>query len=92
MIDVSLSVKSEDAPPEAAERWDTILPPWAEFDGEAAVNAATAVYFDTEKWDEWFGLDESDTHVIVTVHSPASIAGIYSVHLDRLTKAHATKT
>ncbi len=91
MIDISLSVKSEDAPPEAAEHWDTILPAWAEFDGESAVNAAAEAYFDTEKWDEWFGLDESDTHVLVTVHSPDSIAGVYSVSLDRVTKAYATK-
>ncbi len=89
MIDVSLSVRSEDAP--AAERWDTILPPWAECDGESAVKAAMEAYFNAEKWDEWFGLDESDTHVVVTVHSPESIAGVYSVRLERETKAYAYK-
>jgi hypothetical protein len=92
MIDLSISVKCEYAAPEAAKRWDTILPPWAEFDGENAVNEAIEAYFDAEKWDEWFGLDESDACVVVTVHSPTSIAGTYSVLLERVTKAHATKS
>ena len=92
MIDVSLSMKSPDAPPEAAQRWDTILPPWAETDGESAVNAAVEAFFDVETWDEWFGLDESDTRVMVTVESPASIAGTYEVRLERVTQAHAKQT
>jgi hypothetical protein len=91
MVEVSLSIRSENAPPEAAERWDTILWPWAELDAETGVRVATEDYFDTEKWDEWFGPDLSNAHVLVTVHSPASIAGIYSVELWRVTKARVLK-
>ncbi len=63
--------------------------PWAENKHEAAIAAATEDYFDTEKWDECFGLDESYARVIVTVHSPAGMAGNYSVSLQRVTKAWA---
>jgi hypothetical protein len=91
VIEISLSVKSPDAPPEGASHWRVLLPPWAEVaqNAESAVNKAIEDYFDAETWDEWFGLDESDTLVIVTVHTPTAIAGTYEVRLKRTTKAFA---
>lgn len=73
-----------------AKRHTTLLPPWAgiEDNAETVAKMICEDFFDARVWDEWIGYDNSWS-VQVELHSPPSIAGLYDVDLDRVTKATA---
>lgn len=93
MVEVAFSVNSPDAPPEGAEQSTTILPPWADIPDNRtdAVERAVADYFDTNRWDYWFGSDEDMGTVIAIVSKPESIGGTYEIVLDRITRARVCR-
>lgn len=90
--DIVWSAKYVDDDYSAIDEQTTILcGTWADCDGngEAAVNHCLEDYFRIdEEWIEHFG-DDTSGYLLVTVTSPASIAGTYRVRLDRVVKASA---
>lgn len=76
-----------------ASNVETLMPPWvdSESNGEDAVDYICEHYFDHEIWDQEFGIDDEAVTIRFELHKPPSIAGTYSVDLDRVTKARARK-
>lgn len=77
-----------------AKRHTTLLlGSWAdcESNGETAVNDICDDFFTARIWEEWIGMDDDSWTINVEIHSPSSIAGIYEVELERVTKSSARK-
>jgi hypothetical protein len=75
------------------EACDTLLPPWAdcEANAESAVGDIIEDWFKMEAWEEMYGAGEDCATVIVKVAAPPSIAGRYTVDIERTLKARARR-
>ena len=90
MVEVRWSAANKDDPqfidPLVGD-WITLLGPYMGSKGCYAAGECTRTYFDDENWDEAFGPEATDVHVLVDIHGPPNIAGRYSVNLQRITQA-----
>lgn len=76
-----------------AANCECLAAPWAdsEASGETAVQHVIESWMRAPEWQEWIGNDASKASILVTIHAPASIAGEYSVALDRVVRARARR-
>lgn len=87
----SISMPGASAPMVERESTLGLFPPTQE-EGPQAVESSITCFFDydDEQWAELFGDDTSAT-VIVEVHEPQQIAGLYEVDLERKVTASAVR-
>lgn len=95
-VDIEWSASLEGGIPGGfAYRQTTILSgDWADCEGnaESAVKDVVEDFFAySEYWRDWFGDDDDSAHILVCIHSPPSIAGEYTVDLERVIKASAMR-
>ena len=64
---------------------------WAEIEGNGADVAKDVCenYFDEETWADYFGEDQIEGGVLLTITSPAPCVGTYQVSMERVVRARA---
>lgn len=87
----SISMPGDGAP--MVERTSTLglFPPTSEEGAQAVESSMECFFEDDDEWHHLFGNDETSAMVIVEVHEPPQIAGMYEVELERKVTASAVR-
>ena len=94
MIDVVWRAYNPDAYPGSMKPQTTLLLPWAGIadNAEKVAEEVCELYFrGDDEWVYWFG-DDTSVDLMVEITEPPEIAGRFSVEIERVLKARASRT